>query len=67
MIALQEMREKRRLTQAQLAALSGVTQQAISKIENGERPNPGALTLYKLAEALKCSIYDLIIEEKTGA
>lgn len=64
MIALQQMREKRHLTQAELAALSGVTQQSISRIEKGERPNPGALTLYKLAEALKCSIYDLIVPDK---
>ncbi len=67
MIALQKMREKRKLTQAELAAMSGITQQAISKIENGERKNPGALTLYKLAESLKCSIYDLIVEDEKGA
>ena len=63
MIALQKMREKRKLTQAELAALSGVTQQAISKIENGDRTNPGVMTMEKLAVALKCSIYDLIEEE----
>lgn len=63
MIALQRMREKRKLTQAELAALSGVTQQAISKIENGDRTNPGVMTMEKLAQALKCSIYDLIDEE----
>lgn len=63
MIALQKMREKRRLTQAELAALSGVTQQAISKIENGERLNPGVITMYKLAEAMRCTVDDLIIRE----
>lgn len=67
MIALQEMREKRGLTQAELAARSGVSQQAISKIEKGERENPGTMTLLKLSEALRCSIYDLITEEKPGA
>ena len=66
MIALQKMREKRRLTQAELASMSGVTQQAISKIENGERKNPGVLTLNKLAESLKCSIYDLIEDDEAS-
>lgn len=69
MILLRRMREKRRMTQAELSALSGVSQQAISKIESGERPNPGACTLYKLACALRCTVDDLIEidEKKEGA
>ncbi|MCR4886271.1 MAG: helix-turn-helix domain-containing protein [Clostridiales bacterium] len=67
MIQLQAMREKRKLTQAQLAVASGVTQQAISAIETGERPNPGIITLHKLATALKCTVDDLIeTDEKAG-
>ena len=64
MILLRRMREKRRMTQAELSALSGVSQQAISKIESGERPNPGAFTLYKLARALKCTVDDLIEDDE---
>lgn len=64
MIKLRAMREKRRMTQMELAALSGITQQAISKIESGERSNPGAITLYKLARALKCTVDDLIEDDE---
>ena len=62
MIILHEMRKKRRLTQQQLATISGVSQQAISSIENGSRQSPSVETLYKLSRALKCTVDDLIEE-----
>lgn len=62
MIILHEMRKKRRLTQQQLATISGVSQQAISSIENGSRQSPSVETLYKLSKALKCTMDDLIEE-----
>jgi transcriptional regulator with XRE-family HTH domain len=62
MIILHEMRKKRRLTQQQLATISGVSQQAISNIENGSRQSPSVETLYKLSRALKCTVDDLIEE-----
>lgn len=62
MVQLQIMREKRRLTQKQLSELSGVTQQAISKIETGERKNPQITTLHKIAKVLNCTIDELIRE-----
>lgn len=69
MITLREMREKRRMTQAELAKASGISQQAISKIESGERANPGAITLFKLSKSLRCTVDDLIEEDdqKEGA
>lgn len=63
MIQLQKFRERRKLTQAQLAIRSGVSQQAISKIENGERNNPGVYTLQKLASVLHCTVDDLIYDD----
>ena len=66
MVKLQMMRKKRRLTQKQLADMSGVTQQAISKIESGERKSPQIATLSKLAGALKCTVDDLIEDEDEG-
>lgn len=60
MILLQKMRERRRLTQEELAKASGVTQQAISAIESGKNKSPRVDTLYFLAEALKCTVDDLI-------
>ncbi|MBQ1215216.1 MAG: helix-turn-helix transcriptional regulator [Firmicutes bacterium] len=62
MIILHKMRKKRRLTQQQLATISGVSQQAISSIENGSRQSPSVETLYKLSRALKCTVDDLIEE-----
>ena len=66
MVRLEEKRKKRRLTQKQLANLSGVTQQAISKIEQGERKSPQIDTLAKLATALKCTVDDLIEDDEKG-
>ena len=66
MILLNEMREKRNMTQHELATAAGVSQQAICFIELGKRNNPGIFTMLKLAKALRCSLYDLI-DEKEGA
>jgi len=59
LILLKEKREERKLSQYQLAALSGVPQQTISAIESHKRVNPGVETLYPLARALNCLVDDL--------
>ena len=59
MILLRHEREKKKLSQAELARMSGVKQQSISKIESGERKNPGIETLNALAVALGCELRDL--------
>ena len=64
---LMEIRKKRNMTQKQLAEASGVLQQTISLIETQENKNPGIITMMKLAGALRCSVYDLIEEEKKDA
>ena len=60
MIALKEMRLKRKMTQQELARKSGVLQQTIASIETGARANPGVMTLYPLCIVLKCTVDDLI-------
>ena len=62
-ILVEEYRKKRKLTQAQLAKLSGVPQPMISMIESKRVPNPTIDTIYKLASAMKCTTDDLIEEE----
>ena len=63
-VVLQEVRKKRHMTQQELSQRSGVTQQAISKIETGVTLSPGADVLYKLARALRCTVDDLIRDEE---
>ena len=46
-----KLREKKGLTQAQLAKLMGTSQQAISRIESGEYDGFTLKTLEKIAEA----------------
>ena len=64
-ILLEQYRKRRRLSQEQLANLSGVSQPMISMIETGSVPNPTISTVYRLASALKCMVEDLIEVENT--
>jgi transcriptional regulator with XRE-family HTH domain len=57
--ALKRRRAERKLTLDQLAARSGVSRAAISKIERGESP-ASTSTLGRLAEALDLSISQLV-------
>ena len=59
MILLREKREAKGWSQAELARRTGVSQQNISLMESGERPNPGIDTVDALANGLECSIYDI--------
>jgi len=58
---LKTAREKARLSQRELAKQSGVSQQAISVIEKGER-SPSETTMKLLADALGCTVSDLMGE-----
>ncbi len=66
MILLRQEREKKGLSQTELARLSGVKQQSISMIERGEQKNPGIETLNALAVALRCDLRDLYKPETTN-
>ena len=56
---LKAARERAHLSQRELAKQSGVSQQAISVIEKGER-SPSEATMKMLADALGCSVADLM-------
>ena len=67
MIPLRELRLKKKLTQQELAAKSGIAQGVISDIESGSTQNPRFDTVIKLAAALGCSISDFLNSEETKA
>lgn len=53
------LRREKGLTQEEVAAQSGFSQQYISGLERGRR-NPTVITLYELAQALQVSHVDLV-------
>ena len=65
-VNLEAMRKRRNLNQRELADRSGVPQPMISMIERGVVPNPQINTMHKLAVALKCTVDDLIEEDRTA-
>ena len=58
---IKELREKRRLSQSELAELSGVSRPTISRLENDEDVETTTGTLEKLAKALDVSIRTLFL------
>jgi transcriptional regulator with XRE-family HTH domain len=56
---VRQFREKKGLTQEQLADVSGFSQQYISSLEQGRR-NPTVITLYELSVALGINHIDLV-------
>ncbi|ESY47021.1 helix-turn-helix domain-containing protein [Mesorhizobium sp. M0045] len=60
---VQRIRLRKRLTQEQLAEISGFSQQYISGLEKGRR-NPTIITIYELALALDVSHTDLVRPDK---
>ncbi|WP_234731810.1 helix-turn-helix domain-containing protein [Acidocella facilis] len=53
------LRKARGLTQEEVEARSGLSQQYLSSLERGRR-NPTVITLYELAQVLKVSVADLV-------
>ena len=66
MSKLKEMRDAAGLSQGKLAAASGVNLRMIQHYEQGFKDinKAQAITVYKLASALGCSMEDLIETEK---
>lgn len=62
---LQNIRKEKNLSQNQLIQLSGVSRSLITKYESGERNinKAYAITVYKLAKALNCTMEELIEPE----
>lgn len=65
--SLKEARAKRRLTQEELEAASGVDQSVISRIERGLVTNPEFDTVRKLAKALGIESGQLRIGEQRAS
>ena len=58
------IRREKGLTQEQVEARSGFSQQYLSGLERGKR-NPTVITLYELAQALGVSHVELVEEDRT--
>jgi transcriptional regulator with XRE-family HTH domain len=56
------LRKEADLTQEQLAERCGLSQQYLSKLENGHR-NPTVVTLYEIAQGLGVSHVELVQED----
>ncbi|TCM76613.1 helix-turn-helix transcriptional regulator [Rhizobium sp. BK068] len=54
------LRREKDLTQEQVAARSGISQQYLSGLERGRR-NPSIITIYEIAQALEVSHVDLVM------
>lgn len=63
---IKELRGKRRMSQAKLAELAGVSRQAISYIECGRTKNMTASTLVGIASALDVPVDDLFLPKVTN-
>lgn len=61
---IRRQRQKRKMTQTELAEKIGVRQAAISEYESGEKI-PGVENLIRLADALNCSLDELCEREGT--
>jgi transcriptional regulator with XRE-family HTH domain len=62
---VKRFRQRKGLTQAQFAEVSGFSQQYISSLERGRR-NPTVVTLYELATALGVSHMELVRPRRGG-
>lgn len=56
------VRREKGLTQEEVAARSGLSQQYLSGLESGRR-NPTLITIYELAQALGVSHVDLVMPD----
>lgn len=59
------LRREKRLTQEELEARSGFSQQYLSGLEQGKR-NPTVVTLYELAQALGVSHVELVAPDSNS-
>ena len=64
---LKEIRRKKKLSQSELSAVSGVSIKTLQKYENGERDiNNGLLiNIIKICLALDCNISDILPDGET--
>lgn len=60
---IKEIREKKSLTQEELANKSGVSRNLIARLESGGLKNTTTDTLFKIANALSVKVETLFFEE----
>lgn len=63
MSKLKEQREKKHISQNELASAVGVTQRHIAFIESGDR-KPSMELAFKIARKLECSIEDIFLSNE---
>lgn len=56
-IEIAQLRQRKKMTQAQLAKRIGVSQQFVARLENSEETVPSLRTLEKVAQALDKQLY----------
>ena len=61
-LRIREVREKKKLTQEELAKRAGVSRQLVSSLENGSSVNTTTDTLLALAEVLGCHVADFFAD-----
>jgi len=61
---IKELRERRGLTQAELAGLAGISQPNVARIENADYQSYTLKTLEKVARALKAQVDVIVIPEE---
>lgn len=65
MTNLKQYREMRKLSQRELAEKSGVSVRTLQEYEQERKPinQAAAITVYKLAQALECNVWELLEDE----
>ncbi len=56
-VEIAQLRQRKKMTQAQLAKRIGVSQQFVARLENSEETVPSLRTLEKVAQALDKQLY----------
>lgn len=54
---IESLRKEQKISQETLALIAGLDRTYVTSVENGKR-NISIINIYRLAIALKCSIYD---------
>lgn len=60
---LTRLRDERNMTQKEIAAISGISQQYLSSLESGKR-NPTVITIYQISLALNVDPMELLRRNK---
>ncbi len=59
-IVVRQLREKQRLSRAQLGDISGLSVRFISSVERGQAPNATVTDIARLSFALRCPVVEFV-------